>query len=104
MSEDNSKYIEIDLNDQCFDWSIKQKDKVDWTKLQYSTHYKSFDFFDSRFTGDYSHIPGFDIIIEKMVENALTPYEEMQHRIYDSLLYNDDERNDTSFSEFKDSR
>lgn len=106
MSEINSNYIEVDLNSLCFDYSINipDPDNVDWSKLQYNNIYKSFDYFDSRFTCDYSHIPGFDIIIKKMAEQALTPFEEMQQRISDALLYNDDERFSSNISEFKDSK
>ncbi len=105
MSEIRSNYIEVNLNDSCFDFSLKQpRDIVDWSKLQYNNTYKTYDYFDSRFTGDYSHIPGFDVIINKMVEKALTPYEEIQQRISDALLYNDNERNYSGFSEFKDGK
>ena len=106
MSEIDSKQIEIDLNDPRLDYSIKQpRDKLDWSKLQYNNSYKSFDYFDSRFSGDYSHIPGFDLIIQNMADKALTPYEEMQQRISEALLYNDDdERIDSNISEFKDSK
>jgi hypothetical protein len=98
-----SQYIEIEvnLNDPCFDFSVKKpRDKVDWSKLQYTNIYKSFDYFDSRFSGDYSHIPGFDIIIDQMAKHTLTPYEEMQQRISEALLYNE-QRNDSNISEFK---
>ena len=105
MSEIDSKQIEIDLNDPRLDFSIKLADKVDWSKLQYTNSYKSFDYFDSRFSGDYSHIPGFDLIIQNMADKALTPYEEMQQRISEALLYNDDdERINSNISEFKDSK
>ena len=107
MSEkiDNSHYIELDLNSPCFDYSIKQpKDIVDWSRLQYNNIYKTYDYFDSRFSGDYSHIPGFDSIINKMAQNALTPFEEMEQRIYEALLYNDEQRIDSNISEFKDSQ
>lgn len=104
MSENNSKYIELNLNEQCFNYSIHIPDILDWDKLQYNNLYKSYDYFDSRFSGDYSHIPGFDLIIMKMAEDALTPFEEMQHRISEALLYNDDKRIDSNISEFKDSQ
>lgn len=102
MSVIDSKYIEINLNEQSFNYSIQVPDILDWSKLQYNNLYKSFDYFDSRFSGDYSHIPGFDLIIQKMAEQALTPFEEMQQRISESLLYNDDQRIDSNISEFKD--
>lgn len=105
MSEICSNFIEVNLNDSCFDFSLKQpRDIVDWSKLQYTNIYQTYDYFDSRFSGNYSHIPGFNLIIQKMADKALTPYEEIQQRISDALLYNDDERNDSSFSEFKDSK
>ena len=105
MSEIDSKQIEINLNDPCFDFSLKPpRNIVDCSKLQYNNIYKTYDYFDSRFSGDYTHIPGFDIIIQKMAEKALTPYEEIQQRISDALLYNDNERIYSSFSEFKDGK
>lgn len=104
MNEISSKYIEINLNDPRLDFSIKQQDKIDWSRLQYNNLYKSYDYFESRFSGDYSHIQGFDLIIEKMAESALTPLEEMEKRISEALLYNDDERIDSDISEFKDSQ
>ena len=92
MPEIRSSYIEVDLNDSCFDFSIKpQGDKVDWSKLQYNNIYKSFDYYDSRFSGDYSHIPGFDLIIEKLAKTALTPLQEIEQRISDALLYNNEQ-------------
>ena len=102
MSETNSQYIEVDLNSPCFDFSIKpQVSKVDWSKLQYNNLYKSFDYFDSRFSGDYSHIPGFDQIIEKMAQNASTPLKEMEQRISEAVLYNNEQRIDSDISQFK---
>lgn len=102
MNEIDFKYIEIDLNDPRLDFSIRQQDKIDWSRLQYNNLYKSYDYFDSRFSGDYSNIPGFDLIIQKMAESALTPLEEMEKRISEALLYNDDQRIDSNISEFKD--
>lgn len=103
MSEINSHHIEVDLNDPCFDFSIKPQGlKLDWSRLQYNKLYKSFDYFDSRFNGDYSHIPGFDLIIDKMAQNASSPLEEMEQRISEAVLYNNEQqRNDSNISEFK---
>lgn len=103
MSEIDSHYIEVDLNDPCFDFSIKPQGlQIDWSKLQYNNLYKSFDYFDSRFSGDYSHIPGFDLIIDKMAQSASSPLEEMEQRISESLLYNNEQQGiNTNISEFK---
>jgi hypothetical protein len=93
--EINSNYIdiEVDLNSPCFDWSIKPLgDQLDWSKLQYNNIYKSYDYFESRFSGDYSHILGFDKIIEKMANHSLTPLEEMEQRKYDAVVYNNNDQ------------
>ena len=66
MNEIDSKYIELNLNEQCFNYSIHTPDILDWSKLQYNNIYKSYEYFESRFSGDYSHIPGFDKIIQNM--------------------------------------
>ena len=91
--EVNSVTVEVDvLNDISFQWgsTLIRKDIIDWSRLQYNKLYKTFDYFDSRFSGDYSHIPGFELIIEKIAENVLTPLEEMEQRKYDDLLYNNE--------------
>ncbi len=82
--------------------------QIDWDKLNYNGYYKSHDFYASKFTGDYSHIPGFDKIIEEMAKNGKTLCEEWNER---QQFSNDkvEEVNDneggpnTDISEFKDS-
>ena len=51
---------------------------IDETKLQYQNEYKTFDYYAQRFPYDYSHLIGFEKVIQKMADNALTPLEELE--------------------------
>ncbi len=48
---------------------------LDMDKVNYNQYYKSPEFFNSKFTGDPSNIPGWDKIIEDMVRNSKFPVE-----------------------------
>ena len=62
-------------------FSIKEPDNIfDWEKVRYNTFYKQPDFFINRFPEGFMNIPGFDDIIDKMVDNALEPLEEYNLR------------------------
>ena len=43
---------------------------VDESRLQYNQLYKSYEFYDSKFSDGYENIPGFEKIIEKIVEKS----------------------------------
>ena len=49
--------------------------ELDMNKVNYTQYYKSEEFFNSKFTGDPSNIPGWDKIIEDMVRNSKFPVE-----------------------------
>ena len=94
--------ISIDLeNNPHFQWGDTwgAKPLVDWTQLQYQNMYKTNEFIESKFPGHYQHIPGFNIIISKMVERIKTPLEEINERY--SII--DEHRNDSDFLELEDS-
>ena len=62
-------------------FSIKEpEDNFDWEKVRYNTFYKQPDFFINRFPEGFINIPGFDDIIDKMVDNVTSPLEEMELR------------------------
>ncbi len=85
--------------------SLKRNETIDWEKLNYNESYKSYGFYASKFTGDYSHIPGFDKIIENMAKNAKYPLEGWLIRQQKStdILEHDIKESDTNIIEFKDS-
>ena len=93
--------ILIDLNDIGFNWQPPSKTEYepDWTQLQYQNMYKTNEFIESKFSGHYQHIPGFNLIISKMVERIKTPLEEINERY--SII--DEHRNDSDFLELEDS-
>ena len=41
---------------------------IDESKLQYQNRYKTFDYYAQRFPYDYSHLKGFDKLIQMMAE------------------------------------
>jgi hypothetical protein len=75
----NKMFSEGQLPEE-FDYSIKPTEEIDWSKVKYNTFYKEPDFFIKRFPEGFENIPGFDKIIDKMVDNVLSPLEEMEER------------------------
>jgi len=55
---------------------------LDYSQVQYNQIYKSFEFYDDKFPEGYENIPGFDKIIEKIVEKSKdnSPLEEYNKR------------------------
>ena len=96
------RQITIDLfNDYGFNWQppVKKEYEPDWSQLQYQNMYKSKEFIESKFTGHWEHIPGFDIIISKMSDKITSPLEEI-NECYN--IANVKDRNNTNFFELKD--
>jgi len=59
----------------------KEQEEIDWSKVQYNAFYKSPSFFESKFPeGLADNLPGFDKVLETMAENAQSPLEEMPER------------------------
>jgi len=59
----------------------KEQEEIDWSKVQYNAFYKSPSFFESKFPeGLVDNLPGFDKVIESMACNAQSPLEEMLER------------------------
>ena len=61
--------IEIDiLNNPMFQWTqtLNLPQVVDWNQLQYQNIYHTPEYVASKFLGNYSNIPGFDKIIDKI--------------------------------------
>ena len=56
--------------------------QIDPRKISYTSYYQSYDFYESKFKGDYSSIPGFDKVIENIsnlaIENNKTPLKELE--------------------------
>lgn len=76
-----------DLGNQVFDWTTKtneqrEYDKIDWEKLQYTTEYNSYYFYQEQFPKGFENIPGFEKIFEAMVEDNVnhTPLAEYNKR------------------------
>lgn len=97
------RQIAIDvLNDLGFNWQlpVRQEYQPDWSQLEYQNIYKKREFIESKFTGHWEHIPGFDKIITKMSEKITSPLKEINERYYIA----NEIRNSPDFFEFKDSR
>ena len=62
-------------------YTIEPKSNIDFYKLWYSNdYYKSIDYISKNFPGGFDSIPGFDLVLEEMAKNALTPLEEIELR------------------------
>ncbi len=72
-------------------------------KVNYNQYYKSPEFFNSKFTGDPSSIPGWDKIIEEMVKNSVYPIEGWiirQNKNVDDI-YTDEHKHNTDILELE---
>jgi hypothetical protein len=64
------------------DYTINESDNsLDWSKVTYNDHYKSFDYFSNKFPNGWQSIPGFENIIKDIANNTLSPLEEMNKLI-----------------------
>ena len=65
---------------ECLDFSFKQPDAIDWTKVSYNTFYKSPEFWLNKFDNPTAllNLPGGTEIIQSLIDNAKTPLEEME--------------------------
>ena len=58
-------------------FNINQTNEIDMYKLAYNLRYKTTEYWESKFPDCYQNIPGFDKIIEKITEEAISPLEEI---------------------------
>ena len=58
-------------------FNMNQNNEIDMYKLAYNLRYKTTEYWESKFPDGYQNIPGFDKIIEKITEEALSPLEEI---------------------------
>ena len=58
-------------------FNLNQNPEIDIYKLAYNLRYKTTEYWESKFPDGYQNIPGFDKIIEKITEEALSPLEEI---------------------------
>ena len=98
--------IEIDIvNNPMFQWNetLNLPSIVDWNQLQYQNIYKTSEYVASKFLGNYSNIPGFDIIIENIAMKTITPLDELISR-YNIANEQQEDRDDTNISQFQNSQ
>ena len=58
-------------------FNINQNNEIDVYKIAYNLRYKTTEYWESKFPDGYQNIPGFDKIIEKITEEAISPLEEI---------------------------
>ena len=58
-------------------FSLNQNNELDVYKIAYNLRYKTTEYWESKFPDGYQNIPGFDKVIEKITEEALSPLEEI---------------------------
>ena len=81
INELNKQLMSGMLPDE-LNFSIKREFVLDLDKIKYNAFYRSYEFYESKFPKGYESIPGFDKIIESIVENSKdkTPLDEMLQR------------------------
>ena len=57
--------------------NFNQTREIDIYKVAYNLRYKTTEYWESKFPDGYQNIPGFDKIIEKIAEEAISPLEEI---------------------------
>jgi hypothetical protein len=63
-----------------FDGKQKEQTDEDLMQMFHNWFHKDYSDFEKKFPPGYESIPGFNKIIESMVENQLTPLEELEIR------------------------
>ena len=58
-------------------FNINQNQEIDIYKIAYNLRYKTTAYWESKLPDGHQNIPGFDKIIEKITEEALSPLEEI---------------------------
>ena len=58
-------------------FNLNQNNEIDIYKIAYNLRYKTTEYWESKFPDGYQNIPGFDKIIEKIAEEAISPLEEI---------------------------
>jgi hypothetical protein len=67
--------LENDIIPDLLNFSLKEK-SIDWTKVTYND-YNSFENVSKSFFKGWDNIPGFDLIIQDIANNRLSPLDEM---------------------------
>ena len=83
-----NKLIDNNIIPDAFDFTIREKQSIDWSKLNYND-YNSFDNCAKKFTKGWESIPNFDKIIQQISDNITSPLEEMNERLRISELDNE---------------
>ena len=76
LNEELSKGIlPDDLN-----FSLKREYELDINKIKYNAFYRTYDYYADKFPPGFDNIPGFDKIIESIVEQNqnITPLQELE--------------------------
>jgi hypothetical protein len=85
--------MEIQINLDDFDYSqpVQKREIVDWDCLDYSFDYRASVL--KRFPPGYESIPGFDEIINRIVDDVkeISPLEEMERRIKEAQDWSENE-------------
>jgi len=61
------------------DYSIKENDPIDISKIQYNAFYRNYEFYENKFPG-LNNMPGFNDYINYIVESKknITPLQELE--------------------------
>jgi hypothetical protein len=74
--------LPIEFYDLIYPKEKKEEITIDWEKVKYNSFYRSFDYYNARFSCDYSHITGFDKVIQSIADKnkEKSPLDEILER------------------------
>jgi hypothetical protein len=63
-------------------YNSKADQEIDWHRVRYNAFYRSTEFFESKFPQEFENIPGFDKVIDMIVEKNKdnTPLKEISRK------------------------
>ena len=78
--------ITEDLLDNVFNYKVvknEDKAKVYFSNIKYNSLYNSYEFYEKKFEPGYQNIPGFDKVIESIVDKNInnSPIKEYEKRL-----------------------
>ena len=88
MSQRNIEIILKEFNNNIlpaeFNFNTEVQPELDWSKVKYNTFYKTNEYYESILPSQLKKMPGYDLMLEYLVNNSLTPLEEINNRINES--------------------
>lgn len=70
-------------------YGLRIINNIDMSMMQYNTYYKSHDFMLSKFPDGFDTLPGYELMLDRMLEGILSPSQEIERINNNSINYYD---------------